>query len=98
MQLRPSEITQEVGYNRDMETKSNKWKVPTWCVVGAKVRIAKGKKHPIGLVGTVTNVSTTGSGAQARVLPDENSPVKLSFPFSTLVLGISVWCHNLEPV
>jgi len=77
--------------------KPNKWKVPAWCVPGAKVRIARGRKVPVGIIGTVSEVITTGNGPQAYIVATPDSPVQFECEpwFSH---GTPVWCYNLEPV
>lgn len=79
-----------------MET--NKWKAPSWLIPGATVRVFKGRNVPIGVIGTVTSVLSTGNGAKAYVKPNPDSPVALGFEPFFPEQGVSVWITNLEQV
>lgn len=69
--------------------KPSKWKAPEWMKPGAKARVFKGKGLPVGTVGTIVEVYSTGNGAKA-LLDTGTTPPGGTFP--------SVWILNLEPV
>jgi hypothetical protein len=48
----------------------NKWKAPPWLKPGTKVRVARGRKFPIGITGQCLAILKTGHGVEAAVAFD----------------------------
>ncbi len=83
-------------YNGAM-VKPNKWKAPEWMQPNTRVRVFKGRKHPIGATGTVISVHSTGHGAEAYVRFDAGcfTPSKYASPGFDGCFMVSVL--NLQP-
>lgn len=82
-------------------SRTDKWKAPEWLKPGVRVRIAHGRKWPIGATGTVMDVYTTGNGAKASVMPDPECKEWWDqiHPLAVDVVkdsGVTVWIANLE--